>query len=199
MEIVPSNWRDADKYYRGTYVKFKEHGEKLFFIDVVTETEIHGKDEDDNTFILYLDEDAPYTLDYILPSRAVFNYKSTAYMLQRVPARQYQRGLSAGNTRVIEIPSGARRDFNFQMLKAFVNKQNYPTLKDAIFGKAKEKVLAVSSRMSFGRESRVLYVDCTPVGEFNRETNTFRINTMFNPELKELIAKNPWSVEIVNV
>jgi hypothetical protein len=198
MQFKPSVWRDIQKYYQGTFVKFKEFGEKLFYIDVVNAGEIHGKDEDENPFILYLVEEAPYTLEYVLPSRATFNYKGSAYMLQRVPARQYQRGLSTGNTRLIEIPSGKAQSVNFPALKAFVEKQVYPTIKDAIYGKGKEKVLAVSSRMSFSRPHQALFVDCVQVATFDRARSLFKVNPLFKPELQELIAKDSWTVEIVN-
>jgi len=46
MQFVPSVWQDIRKYYEGSYVKFTEYGDTLFFIDRVREDSIVGHEED---------------------------------------------------------------------------------------------------------------------------------------------------------
>lgn len=197
MEFKPSCFRDIDKYYRNTWVKFKEFGEKLFHVRSVDPEVVTGVDEDGNEFVLHLVEEAPYTIDYVLPNRAIFTHRGEVMMLQRVPARQYQRGLSDGNTRIIAVPSGAKRALGVDVLKSFVNKQSFVSLKDALFGKGTQKSVVLSARMSFLRPAQFLYVDCTAVGDFNRETNTMKVDPLFLPEVQELIDQDPFQVKVV--
>ena len=54
MIFKASNWEDISRYYRNTYVKFKETGDRLFFIRRVDSYAVTGTDEDGTEFELYL-------------------------------------------------------------------------------------------------------------------------------------------------
>lgn len=195
MEFKPSCFRDIEKYYRGTWVKFKEFGEKLFYVETVGAEEVQGTDEDGNSFVLYLVEEAPYTIEYVLPSRSIFTYRGDVHLLQRIPARQYQRGLSAGNTRIIAVPGGNRRDLTIEILKAFVNKQSFVSLKQALQTKG-ERGVPLTSRLSYHRGSQQLFVDCVCFGGYDSVTNTITLNPLFLPDIQELIEKDPFDVKV---
>jgi hypothetical protein len=188
MICTPSNWRDIQRYYEGTYVKFQEFGDTLFWIQRVRESEITGKNEDGEEFILHLHESAPYTLDYLLPSKAVFQKGDNAFMLQRVPARQYKRGLCADNVQILNLTNQEKQNIGFPLLKAFVNKQTYMSLEDAIWGKHTKRAVALSSRMWFDRPSGVLYADLYAIGSVNREVRIMQINPLFREEVRPLVT-----------
>lgn len=189
MLCIPNTWRDIQRYYEGTYVKFREFGETLFWIQRVREDAITGKSEDGEEFILHLHSDAPYVIDYILPHKAVFQKGEHVYALQRIPARQYKRGLCNDNTQIVNMLTQEKQNFGFPLLKAFVNKQSYPSLDEAIWGKSTtRRAVALSSRMWFNRQSGGLYADVMAIGHANRETRVLTINPLFREETKDLVA-----------
>lgn len=101
MLFVPSVWQDIRKYYENSYVKFQEYGDTLFYIKRVRETEIIGVDENDDEFLLTLEEDVPFNLTYTLPHKGLFMVDGSPHLLHRVPAVQYSRGLTQQNTKTV--------------------------------------------------------------------------------------------------
>ena len=81
MLFKSSNANDIEKYYYNTYIKFKEFGDRLFYIQGVTSEKVFGLDENDDYFELLLSDEAPYEVDYILPNKACFSYSDTVYQL----------------------------------------------------------------------------------------------------------------------
>jgi len=187
MQFVPSVWQDIRKYYEGSYVKFSEYGESLFFIERVREDHIIGQDEQADPFILTLDEEVPYTLTYNLPHKGLFVKDGYTYMLHRVPAQQYSRGITTGNTKIVEVTTGKAQSLTFQMLRAFVEKQPYVSLAEALHSKGDMKCVALSRRFAFHRPKQLLYVDTTPIGSYNRKENVMEVaHKAFIPEIMQL-------------
>jgi len=116
MLFVPSVWQDIRKYYENSYVKFLEYGEELFFITRVRENGILGTDASGAEFSLSLDEDAPYHLTYNLPHKGLFQMDNSTYLLHRVPAQQYSRGITNNNTKIVEVASGKAITLTFPRL-----------------------------------------------------------------------------------
>jgi len=200
MQFVPSVWQDIRKYYEGSYVKFTEYGDTLFFIDRVREDSIVGHEEDNNPFVLTLDEEVPYTLTYNLPHKGLFVQEGITYMLHRVPAQQYSRGITTGNTKIVDIVTGKAVSLTFSRLKAFVEKQPYVTLADALFGKTDNRCVALTRRFAFHRTKQTLYVDTFPIATYERKTNTMTtLNTVGKallPEIKALAAMSTKTEEM---
>lgn len=199
MEFISDNWKDIQRYYNNTYVKFQEFGEKLFYIRRVSSTEITGIDEDSVEFCLFLDNSAPYSIDYVLPHRAVFQFGDQAYLLQRYPQRQYSRGLSQDNTRIIPVMGGDCKSMSFSILKAFTNKQKYFTLREAMFDKGKQKSVALSSRFSFDRLQQRVLLDTTPVAAVDRASSVITTSVLFKNEVADLIAADSFPITIKHV
>ena len=185
MEFTSSNYQDIDRYFQGTYVKFDEFGDRLFFIEQVTPTAVHGRDEDGTVFELALDNSIPYSVNYILPHKAVFQYKDNAHIMQRIPARQYRRGLCSNNCQVVNLGTGSKVELTFSLLKAFVTKQQYFSFHKAFNAKGKLKTVALSSRMSFLRPTGGIFVDMTQVATFDYETK--KITMLYKEFLPEIM------------
>src|SRR5687767_7922141 len=103
MLFLPSNVDDINRYYRNTYVKFKETGDRLMYISDVNSHRIVGQadtggDGPPEEFVIYLSEAHPYEIDYVLPHKSFFQAADKAVLLSRIPAKQYQRGISQHNT-----------------------------------------------------------------------------------------------------
>ena len=199
MIFVPSAHKDIDRYYRGTYVKFREHGDKLFYINRVYPDRIEGIMEDlDETgqnreFVVHLYEEHPYEVDYILPNKAAFQYGKRACLLRRIPAQQYQRGLCDKNTQIVSIDkAGSSRasELGFSLLKAFVEKQAYPSLNEAVANKMKNDSTALSSRMVYIPSSRTICADNISVATLSVGTKSISLlHPVFRNEV-EAVSKD---------
>lgn len=197
MEFTSTVWRDIEKYFRHTYVKFDEYGDKLFYITEVSPEYVSGLDEEKTNFQLFLSDASPYTVNYILPHKAVFQYKDSVYSLQRIPARQYKRGLCEDNTQIVNVATGQKQELTFDILKAFVNKPQYSSFSAAFNTKIKTKAVALNSRMSFMRTGAIL-VDSTQVAKYDYTTKKISINhKIFLPEIIQHMVDYNETYEVV--
>jgi hypothetical protein len=193
MLFVPSTVEDIQKYYRHSYLKFKETGDMLFHLEHVDRTMIAGTIEDGRDFKLYLAEEEPYEVDYILPHKSFFQNGEHAMMLERIPAKQYHRGITDENTKVCYRKNGPGDEIkqvplNFGVLKAFVQKQKFRPLSEAIKDPAFSS--ALSPRMMYARGPRQIYVDFLPVAkitDFKTKTISM-LAPIFKQELVDLLT-----------
>ena len=192
MLFVPSAREDIRKYYLNTFLKFKETGDMLLYLTGVDNYAISGQVEDGRDFKLYLSEEEPYEVDYILPHKSFFQYKDKAMMLQRIPAKQYFRGISAENTAVMYKILGKgepeRCGLTFELLKAFVQKQKFYTLSEAI--QAEEMVSVVlSQRMMYMKSNKTIFIDFTPVAKVATDNkHLVLIAPVFKENLEEFLT-----------
>jgi len=201
MECKPSTYNDISRYFLHSYVKLREFGDKLLFLESVNKERCIFVDADSELFEVILEESAPYHLEYVLPRRAVFAFRDSVYLLQRVPARQYHRGCCDENTRILEVFTGQRVDVNFRSLTAYVAKPSYVDLNTALFERVSKRTVGVplTNRISFSRLNQLFYVDTIPVATFNREANAIMMkHDQFYPELSRLSTKANLSLEFVN-
>ncbi len=196
MLFTPANHEDISKYYRKTFVKFKETGDMLFFIREVNSERVSGTSQDGTPFDLFLSEDFPYEVDYVLPRKSFFDYNNHAALLQRIPAKQYQRGVSSGNVSVSLLKAGgspSEMPLDFSVLKAFVSKQVFENLDTAVNSDKTSVVL--SSRFAFTPANRKIYADYTCVGQMlpkRKEIKCFY--ALFKPELERLALDTAYKV-----
>jgi len=190
MIFMSSNWEDINRYYKNTYVKFSEMGEKLFFIRYVSPDAVCGVDEDHVDFELCLSDEHPYEVDFLLPHKSFFQLGKRAVALSRHPAKQYQRGLSDSNTRLYSLRSDGTTEamqLGFDTLKAYVSKQKFPSLDEAIANKGRMTSTVLTSRIAYVPRSKGLYVDMVPIGEVDTTSKLIRLRSpIFVPELTEI-------------
>jgi len=199
MLFSTANYEDIHRYYRCTYVKFKEMGDRLFYIRDVGHSQVRGTDEDGTEFELYLNHDDPYEVDYVLPHKSYFQYAKRACMLQRVPAKQYRRGLCAENTRLTAIGKTGNLvniDIGFDVLKAFVTKQAFPSIKTVLTMKNKPLSVALSPRFAFAPEPGLIIADQLTVATVDKKQQKVTIHReIFRPEVLKFV--NDLNMEIV--
>ena len=198
MIFKSTNFDDINRYYKATYVKFKETGDKLFYIRNVSPTSVTGCDEDGTEFELFLNDEYPYEVDYILPRKSFFQMGKRACLLQRIPAKQYQRGLSNSNTRVNALgKTGSVNavELTFDVLTEFVNKQAFPSLSKAVLNKAKDHSVVLSPRFAYVPDMKAIFADAILVAEVNPEDKLVVVrHPIFKPELLELAADTEFKV-----
>ena len=193
MKLIPENWRDIQKYYEHTFVKFREYGDKLFFIQRVTNKAVEGThDGGKEDFILSLNSAVPYELDFILPHKSMFQFKNKALMLYRVPARQYYRGLCEENTKIISPATGEPANLSWAVLSAYVEKQSFYTLKAAMSSK-KSGSFALNSRMCVDSGGR-LFLDSVQIGQLSN--GVLAVSKNFMDEASKLVAVDPFNISI---
>lgn len=198
MIFTSSNASDIERYYYQTWIKLPEFGDKLFFVQNVSSEMVTGTDDNGDYFELLLSDEAPYPVEYVLPHKAIFQWKERAVMLQRIPARQYRRGLSSGNTKVVDCSTGESISLTTNLLKAFVSKQRFSPFSAAFAAKSKMKSVALSPRMWFHRSLGRVCVDFTPVAQYDYETKRLTmLLPIFLPEIMQHMVDNNELYEVV--
>lgn len=198
MIFIPENADDISRYYKNTYVKFREFGDKLFYIKGVNNKVVTGVDEDDVEFELFLNSDYPYEVDYVLPKKSCFQHKNHAYILRRVPAKQYQRGISSTNTQMFFVRKNTivETSFDFDVLKSYVNKKAFPSLNQALTKVGKNISVALSPRFLFVPHTRLIYVDIKAIAEVDHTTKTIEVyQKVFLPEVQTLANNSIFQVK----
>lgn len=203
MELRASEREDITRYYKGTYVKLPQFGEKLFFVYEVTPQWVMLKDSSDEVFrVLLANDDEPaFSFEYVLPHKAVFAHKGTVYQLQRVPARQYYRGCHPNNTAIIEVASGSRQEISFALLEAFVQKPEYLSFEQAVTARRRGSGVAISPRWSYSKNQGILYLDTTAIGVYTDVGTTMTIlqgREIVAPEIKALAARTGFQLKVVD-
>lgn len=195
MLFTTENWSDIQRYYENTYLKFREGGDKLFYIENVTPNKVEGILEDKTKFELYLDDEHPYEVDYVLPHKSYFQHGEYACLLQRTPAKQYQRGICNKNTKIYFLDSNGKfynMDLTFDILSSYVNKPKVSTLEEALTGNKQSCVL--SGRFAVTRTGNI-FLDSTSVASVNNKSRTIHVKKkLFSPEITELLKTSRMNV-----
>jgi hypothetical protein len=191
MRFSSDNYEDIQRYYRSTYVKFQECGERLFYIRDVHHEIVRGTDEDGTEFELYLNHDDPYEVDYVLPNKSYFQFAKRACMLQRIPAKQYRRGICTENVRLTALTKTgglSNVELSFASLKAFVSKQAFPSIKTVLTMKNKPLSVAISPRFAFVPETGDIFADQLRVAVVNKKEQKITIlQPVFRKEVEALV------------
>lgn len=196
MQFLPENTDDIIRYYKNTYIKFKETGDTLFYVRAVREQRVEGTSQDGTPFELYLDAEFPYEVDYVLPHKSYFQWGDHACLLQRIPAKQYQRGISANNVSLSLLRAGgqgADTSVGFEVLMSFVSKQAFMSLDTAI---ESDKISVVlSPRMAFIPSTKKIYLDSKCVGQLTPKRKLVKcFFGIFRPEFEALVQDTQYKV-----
>jgi hypothetical protein len=168
-------------------------GDELFYIRNVDAFKVTGEHESGEEFELYYSENNPVDVQFVIPRKSYFQYKNRACLLQRIPAKQYHRGMCSENTIIGSLGrtgSVTNHDLGFDLLKAYVAKQAWPTFDKAVTSKGKLLSVAMSPRFAYVPETKHIYVDHLPVARVEHPTKqVVVISQVFRPEL-ETMAKD---------
>ena len=182
MLASKENWKDVQKYFQGTFVKFASEGEKIWQIYKVNDEIILAKDRNGEEVCVELAR--PFKIDYVLPKKAVFQFGENAVILQRLPHRMWKKGLSNENTELIACNANGAWNalgFNAEILEGFVNKPGYFSFVDAESqfknGESLQSA-ALSPRITLTRKGG-LFIDTVLVGRLNKSGLVVK-KTFFN-------------------
>lgn len=187
MIASSETWEDVDKYYRHTYIKYKDFGDTLLKIYSVSPNGVNLVDLSGVEY--YFDfESGDYQLDYILPKRTSFQYKSHAVHLSRIPARMWKKGLCDKNTYMRflrDTGNWTALPLDLETISGFIHKPVYPSLTDALHNFKTDlwSSAALSPRISICKLKNFIYVDTLRVGSFKRTSKVVVSNPLLKEEL----------------
>lgn len=184
MIFSKHNVDDIKKYYKNTIVKFKETGDRLWQIIEITYSEVTCVDVDG--FVIKIDLEEEYEVDYPMPGRTVYQSGASAYMLVRKPAKQYYRGISASNTGLLYLRSDGQwmnTTLTLEALQQFVDKPAYQDINT--FNKETHASIALNKHFSATRAGQILALHKV-IGGFDLDTKKYKIPNLFVSELSPL-------------
>ena len=194
MKISKENYDDIKRYFYHTYVKIKEFGDKVWFVTNVNSQEVRLEDVDGCE--VYIDLASEYELDYVIPPRTMFQRGPSAVLLQRIPAKQYYRGMHSSNTKFSYLKGNggfAQMDWNIKVVQEFVDKPCYQTIEsfqdnpDMLDSYALSPIMAVAQNGS-------LFVGRQKVGMFKFPSRKIKIAPLFEKMAKTMFPMYEVSV-----
>ena len=199
--LTSRNHRDFHARYHDTFcfLTSKENNErKLVHITDVTDDRVYFR-QDESEMRFHANIDAGVMFDFIPVDHGWYNaHNSAPMLLERVPARQWKRGISRQNTNVTVLVNNAGRYGgpltsvrpSFMVLNSiFTNPQPYrfdPTQK---YGSAFSKhfVLTPTGKVMFYRAE---------IGEFDGKSITLH-NDLVSQEVRDALRRSGSNTEVV--
>lgn len=198
MKFCQENWKDIQKYFQGSYMKFPSFaGDVVHMVDRVDEDKVRGKfyaggEIQPFEFALWSMEDEEHNcpdVDFVLPIKSWFaGPNGEALFLYRNPSRQYRRGVCEDNTNVEELSYGEfeARSLTLPILTAYVGKQAFPGFAGLAGRHGKSTVLSQRIAVS---DSGMLYADKTKIGKVDFDKKlVFITEPLFVPEVSALLG-----------
>jgi len=191
MEFTSSNAGDIQRYFLNTFVKLPNFGDKLFYIYEVNSEHVLLKDKDGREHILHLHDNAPYDLDVTLPHKCVFQQGPYAKSMARIPAKQYNRGISRNNCviRFLTRDGWITENITFDSLDGYVNKPVFPSLDYAVSCVESGSLVscALAPRFSLLIPSGIIYCDTTKIGAIDYKKKEINAHALFVPDIQRLL------------
>lgn len=193
MHVSRFNTDDIIKYFKGTYVKFKEEDDKIFYVKHVTPTSIIVSDSKNEEAMIDLSIDGGYTIDYVIPKKTAFQVGENAMFLSRVPARMWRKGMDNKNTQFHILNNASTWSpvtFDIHTIEAFVNKPCYFTFTDALRHFTEGVALnsaALTPRISISRNGCV-FIDTVLVGKYSFAKKELSCKAIFKEELSSVFS-----------
>jgi hypothetical protein len=160
-EVTRQGSRDFRQRYEGTYGFYTtEEGSKLLVvIDSVNEEEVKFRDSKRLSYTALSDRGLSF--EFLSPVKRLFAIGDMVYLIERRPARQFQRGVSANNTRIYKLDTMAPVPINFNNLAAAFDEDTEVRYKLQLvrMEKGLRKTLLLSDMLAFVNGSVYLYKD----------------------------------------
>lgn len=190
MQLVSSNWRDIQKYYDQCFIKIRDFGDKIFFVDKVTPEFVLFKDKDGQEGIIHLHDEVPYNLDMVLPHKAMFQIGDYAYLMQRIPARQYNRGITSQNCTIkkLSLSGWTNSSVSFMNLSGYTEKTAYRPA-DVVF-KREQGSEVLSARFAYLAGTYSIYCDTKQVATLDPVNKRIMCRPLIEAELATILGPN---------
>jgi hypothetical protein len=180
--------RDFRQRYQGTIGSFiKDSGDKMFvWITEVTDRQVEFQDTNGNTYTAIHDNGV--TFEFTQVPLGWFNSSKGPLFVCRRPARQYQRGISPGNTFIIGV-NGSTISVNLETIAdIYTYSEKYsPTM------------MAWALSKHFAYNNNHFYFYNTVIGTIDQKTSVIKLKTnLYVQEVSDCVKRNglPFTVEV---
>jgi hypothetical protein len=206
--LTSLNYKDFTQRYSGTIGFFLTDKEKrVVSIDNVDSRRARFSDENKNEY--HVDANGGGVFEFIQVQRGWFNALKDTYFLQRIPARQWQRGICRANTAsyVLKDTNFSPTDLTVKLIsKLFPSKV---TVADAMVDYlAGERLgLALSKHFAINKAYLLMHDHTIGTVQLQKGTTTASskliiqsLNPMFHQEITDVINRNRFNgvIEIGN-
>lgn len=193
--LTRHNSRDFRQRYEGTYGFYHTmSGLKLLvYVSSVTERQATFRDLQGKEYFTYADSGE--TFEFIPVNRGYYNGVKDTYFLARVPARQWQRGISSGNTMGSVFYKGAlcASDLNFEFLYKALVETTTNTEAWAQYLNKQREAIALSRHFAITRNQFYFYHN--PVGQIEG-TKIILKTPSIQQEVNDVVRRNKFNFTV---
>ncbi len=192
MKDTPTraNAQDFSQRYRNCYGWLEKSPTEKVLIQItgVDTNQVTFNTVKSKGFFAYCDKNVIF--EFLPVTRGFIPTKDQVLLFTRIPARQFQRGISNGNT-AVQVLSGRgflTTDLSLELLhNAFVEPVSY----EESF-KTFDKASCVALSLNFALTKTNLYFMNRQAGSFDYKTKTITPVEIIKQEVQDLITRSPW-------
>lgn len=193
MICTPLNYQDVNKYYQNTFVVIPEYDPQkllvlrkadsvyLWFQDPLTNEEGGLSFKDHNN----------YHLSFHLPKKMLFQHKENAFMLRRIPARMWRKGIAGENSQLLAYSSNGdlvKLSLQPEFLTVMLSGGD-PVPNVSEIDWTKMVSVALSNRIALVKNGSLMVDDCK-IGNLNFKSNTAMVLAPFKNHVERFMPKN---------
>lgn len=180
-EVVSHGYRDFQQRYLGTYGWYEKPDGTNILVQVfkVTSEKVGFVDENGGEY--WALSDVGNVFSFLPVQRGLYYYNGSIIYLQRVPARQYKRGICLENTSINNLTEDYRMDVSHALLQKVFGWQENPTLEK--FKELPARDVLLNNMFAIIRKRVYLYDNV--IGTYNGRITLS--NKLFKQELDDVI------------
>jgi len=189
--LTQFNSQDFNQRYRNCFGWLEKSDNEKVLVQI---TGVTSKQATFNTikstgYFVYSDQNVMF--EFLPVTRGFIPTKDKVYLLTRIPARQFQRGISEGNTAIQSLNGrGLQAEGVFlpTLYSIFVEPISYEESFKAFMGKTNSAALS----LNFALTKTTLYFMSRVAGSFDYKTKTITPVEIIRQEVQDLISRSPW-------
>lgn len=189
-EFLSDGWRDFHQRYRNTFGWFerKDGHPVLVKLTHIGEVSLEFTDESGFKYSAFADKGNFFT--FLPVTKGCYLYDNKVVTVERIPARQWRRGICEDNTAISDI-LGNYYPIDFQVIKAIFTGQNV-----SVEQYKEAKKLPVLLNNQFHIEEMGMYLYNRRIGDFGGDTIILN-EPLFKQELEDLMKQHQLPIRVV--
>lgn len=185
-EFKSDGWRDFSQRYIGTFGWFeKQNGEKLL-VKLMSCNDSSLVFSDEKKMEYYAMPDSGNKFHFLPTLRGAYQYGDTVLVVERIPNRQWKRGVCADNTRIYDLETGRSLALTFENLSAIYGPKDDKVLLQ--WCKSGKGNVCLNNVFSIVRDT--VYVYTNIIGYYSRIKQQVSLGSdMFKQELEDVFTR----------
>lgn len=198
MKFSKDNWEDIKKYFDKSYMKFPLLGDEVVYVESVSSAGMSGKRmknaDWDGWQFTFGGVDTVAEVEFVLPRKSYFQSDNGAYLLTRLPAKQYKRGMCRENTSIecLTIHGFEGVPLSLELINAYTHKPSFQGFCEELGSS-----YAVSRRMAVDQTGKI-YIDHTRIGYIDVKERSINCNIeLFVPEIEQIVQEHHQNFSVI--